>query len=373
MKILIVNLDKGIFEPNSASLERLKEYTGFCDKLSVIVLTRKHFKPIIFGKLGIFATASNSRLTYTRDALKLVREIIKKEKHDLVITQDPADTGHIGWLIKRKYKLPWQCQIHGDLFSSYYWKESFSNKIRVLVSKFLLPQADGIRVVSERIKKSLSKIKLNCNPVILPIFIDVEKFKSAELKINLKQKYPQFGSIILMASRISQEKNIDLAIKSMTYIIKNNPKTGLIIVGEGKEKNNLKDLVRNFNLYSNIIFEPWSSDLASYYKTSDIFLLTSNYEGWGMTVIEAAACGCPIIMTDVGCAGEFIKNKENGLIIKVDDRKSLVEAIKKFLNNKDLAKKLGEKAKQSVNTLPNHEKYLEFYKKSLADIINRIS
>jgi glycosyltransferase involved in cell wall biosynthesis len=371
MKVLVIGSDKKMFEPNSAVLARTELYAGLCDKMSIIILSRQKFAPIHLGNLSIFATNSCSRLRYLCDALKLVKKILNTEKYDLVTTQDPYDTGIIGWFVKRKYKLSWQCQIHGDILSPYFSRESLMNKIRVFIAKLLLPKADGVRVVSERIKDSLLyKIpKLKANPIVLPIFVNVETLETAEIKINLRQKYKQFDSIILTASRLSKEKNIELQIEAMAEIIKQYPKIGLIIVGDGKEKTKLQKLVKNKSLEKNIIFENWSSDLASYYKTADLFLLTSNYEGWGMTAIEAAACGCPIVMTDVGCAGEFIKNGENGLVVGIGDKKALAEAVEKIISDKDFGGRIREEMKRDIMSLPNQAEYLEAYKKSFEDII----
>ncbi len=371
MKVLIINLDKAIFEPGSKSLDRLKEYAGFCERLSVIVLTRKFFEPIVLGNLTIYATGSCCRATYSFDVLRLVKKIMKEEKHDLVMTQDPFDTGHLGWLIKRRYKIPWQCQIHGDFLSPYFWRESLSNKIRVLAAKFLLPEADGLRVASQRIKNSLQtkNYKLKTDPVVLPIFVDLEKFKNAPVKIDLRQKYPQFDFIILMASRLSEEKNIGLAIKAMVEVVKKYPKTGIIIVGSGSEKNNLKFKIENLKLKDNIILEPWSDDLVSYYKTADLFLLTSNYEGWGMTVVEAMACGCPAVMTDVGCAGELVVNGESGLVAPVGDQAALVSAINKLIVDPLLREKFKTADLAAVKELPNKEQYLADYRKSWETLV----
>lgn len=366
MKVLIINIDKSTFEPGSASLARLKEYATFCEKLSVVVLTRQSFEPIISGNLSVFATGSCCRIKYSFDALKLVKKIMKGEKHDLVMTQDPFDTGHLGWLIKRKYKIPWQSQIHGDFLSPYFWQESFINKIRVLLARFLLPKADGIRVVSQRIRNSLKtkNYKLQTDPIVLPIFVDTEKFKIAPVKINLRQKYPQFDFIILMASRLSKEKNIGLAIGAMVGVVKKYPKTGMIIVGSGSEKNNLKIKIEKLKLKNSIIFEPWFDDLASYYKTADLFLLTSNYEGWGMTVVEAMACDCPVVMTDVGCAGELVVNGESGLVAPVGDQAALASAINKLIADPLLREKFKNAGLLAVNKLSNKEQYLSDYKKS---------
>jgi glycosyltransferase involved in cell wall biosynthesis len=372
MKVLVINLDKGIFRPDSASLSRLKQYATFCEKLSVIVLTLQKFSPIKEGNLEIFATGSRSRFKYFSDARKLVKEILNKEKMDLVMTQDPFETGFLGWLVKRKYKMSWQCQVHGDILSPYFSRESIINKARVLLAKFLLPRADGIRVVSERIKKSLMEnLKLKENPFVLPIFVNTEKLRSAQIKINLKEKYPKFDFIAIMASRISREKNIGLAVEAFAEIVKVNKKAGLVIVGEGKDKNRLERKAAELNLQGNLIFEPWSDDLASYYKTADLFLLTSNYEGWGMSVVEAAACGCPIIMTDVGCAGEFIKNNENGFVVGVGDKKALVERIVLLIKDENLRQKLSESSQMTVSGLTGEKEYLESYKHSLLELLKK--
>ena len=62
----------------------------------------------------------------------------------------------------------------------------------------------------------------------------------------------------------------------------------LLIVGDGSELTKLKAI--SHKLKANVIFSPWADDLPSYYKTADLFLLTSNYEGYGRTVVEATAC-----------------------------------------------------------------------------------
>ena len=84
-----------------------------------------------------------------------------------------------------------------------------------------------------------------------------------------------------------------------------NRKILLLIVGSGPEEGSLKCKVESLKLVEQIKFEPWSNDLPSYYKTADLFLLTSFYEGYGMTLVEANACGCPIVATDVGVAQEL--------------------------------------------------------------------
>ena len=109
-----------------------------------------------------------------------------------------------------------------------------------------------------------------------------------------------------MASRLEVEKNIDLAIKAFKEVVQKIPKAGLIIVGKGSEQGRLEALCLRLSLKQSVVFEPWADKqtLASYYKTADLFLNTSLFEGYGMTFVEAKAAGCKIVSTDVGIAPE---------------------------------------------------------------------
>ena len=366
MNILIINLDKAIFSDNSASLARLKKYSRLVDKMFVIVWTVKAERPIIFqDKLFIYPTNSLGRLGYFFDSFKIVRHILKSHKIDLVFTQDPFETGLCGWLIAYVGKLKLQLQFHTDVFSPYFRSASLANKLRVILAKFLLTRADSFRVVSERIRRSLLKLKVPAEKIfVLPIFTDIDKFVSSPIRDDLKNKYPQFDFIILMASRFSKEKNINLAIDAMVEIIKQNSKTGLIIAGAGSEKENLRLKIKNLKLRDNVILEPWAHDLASYYKSADLFLLTSDYEGWGMSVVEAMASGCPVVMTDVGCAGELVINNATGMVAPVSNQAAVNENIIKLMENSKLREEIKNKALSAVRKLSSQEEYLTEYKKS---------
>ncbi len=371
MNLLVINLDKGIFSPGSASLERLKEYSQLAGKFFVVVWTAKKEAPIVWcDKLFVYPTNSCCRLFYYFDSFRLAHQILRENKIDLIFTQDPFETGLAGWFIAKRNKLKLQIQIHTDFLSPYFGQESLANKARVRLAKFLLPKADGLRVVSERIRESLVAGGYLLKPIfVLPIFVDIKKINSAAIKINLKEKYPQFDLLILTAGRLSPEKNIGLAIEAMAEVVKKYPKSGLVIVGDGPEKKNLDFKIRRLNLQNIVVFEPWTDDLVSYLKSADMFLLTSNYEGWGMAAIEALAAGCPVIMTDVGCAGEVIINNVSGLIIDIADKAALAQAVIKLAGDELLRNKIKEQGLAVTAKLQTKDDYLLRYKNSWEAIL----
>ncbi len=362
MKVLMFSTDSSILESGSWAQRRMIEYGTLVEKLFIVVLSKKRVKSQILD------ISQNVRVysVYFWSAFGGLGKMFKKEGIDLVTAQDPFETGLVGYLTARRLKAKLQLQIHTDFLSQYFIGESLKNRVRVWLAKWLLPKAHNIRVVSERIKKSLSVVKSQLPKVfVLPIFVDITKIKKGPIVYSLKQKYPQFDFFILMASRLSQEKNIGLAIKAMPEVVKNHSKVGLIIIGDGAEEENLQHLIIDgAKLAKNIILEPWTAHLVTYYKTADVFLNISNYEGYGRTLIEAAAAGgVAIITTDVGVVGEVI-NKSNSLVIPVGDAKALTESILKLIEDKSLRQELSQKAKDAVMNLDGKEVYLQKYKQS---------
>jgi len=283
-------------------LDRVKEYAGLVEEYHVIVFAKRSLglkSKQIAPNAWIYPTNSMLRWLYPLDAVR----IGKKIKATTITTQDPFESGWTGLKLKKIKKIPLEVQIHTDIFSPYF--SGFQNKVRKFLARTVLAKADKIRVVSNRIRDSLVERwpALATKIEVRPILVDIDKIKNATVKVNLHDKYRQFSKIILMASRLTKEKNIDLAIEAMPMILTKMPKVGLIIVGSGPEEEILKS--KADKLKDNIIFEPWSDDLPSYYKTADLFLNTSLFEGYGMTLVEAKAVGCPIVSTDVGVAKEI--------------------------------------------------------------------
>lgn len=284
-------------------------------------------------------------------------KLIHQKKFDVITAQGP-EHWFLAWILSYFYKIPWQMQIHTDIFSLYFGRESLKSKMRVIFAKFLIPRTSCIRVVSERIRKSILS-RFNLDSVVLPIFVDVEKIKNAPVKIDLHQKYPD-KFIILMASRLTKEKNIGLAIEALSSLIRTNGRIMLLIVGDGSEKENLWRIAYSLRLRDNIVFEHWTDDLISYYKTCDLFLLTSNYEGYGMTLVEAASAGTKIVSSDVGIAPEILE-KEN--IFHVGDKDDLIQKLK-------LASEGKIKSVKPI-VIQTKEEYLKFYKEGLEQCLKK--
>ncbi len=374
MKVLMISTDRNIFDSKSGARQRILGYGSFTRELHIIVFTLKGFnKKKISDKVTIYPTNSKNRWFYVFDALRVSRNIKDVE---LVTTQDPFETGLVGGLIAKKRGVKLQLQIHTDFLSPYFAKDGILNKVRVVIARFLLPKADCVRVVSERIKASIknSGLLLRSEPVVLPIFVDVEIIRNIYTGVDLHTKYHQFDNIILMVSRLEKEKNIPLALSSLKQVIRKYPKTGLVIIGEGREREALKLKIKKYKLEDNVVLEGGGVEVVPFYKTADIFLHTSNYEGYGIVFVEASLLGCPIVTTSVGIVDELFKDGGNAYLCDISDENCLAQKIIKLIEDKKLRNKFAIEAENSINNFikeKTKQQYLEKYKNMWGKCLNR--
>lgn len=376
INVLMLGSDTKIIVKDSESSKRMIEYGKLVNRLDIALFTGN-----FFGISDQAIKISDNVFVYPRSFVGLLGlfhlnserlQFVLNHRVDVVTSQDPFYLGHISMRLARWLRAGLHVQVHTDVFSPFFMGESLINVFKIFLAKRVLRKADAIRVVSERIKRSIKKkMRLKVEPVVLPIWVDTEAIKKAPVRVSLKEKYPQFKDIILAASRLTIEKNLNMAIRAMAVIVKRFPQTGLIIVGSGPLRRNYEMQIKNYGLEKNIIIEPWTDDLPSYLKTADIFLNVSNYEGYGRTIIEALAAGTPVVTTDVGSADEVVVPGENGFLINIGSRKELIASLTEFLGDTELRARIVKRAKNGLPVKYSREEYLERYAESWVDALKK--
>ncbi|MEK7177185.1 MAG: glycosyltransferase [Patescibacteria group bacterium] len=305
MKVLMISSDRNILTPDSAVSERMKEYGKLVEKLYIVLLSdRSHGlkEKQISENVWVYPTNSSGALSRPMDASRIGKKIVFEKKFirgkSLVTTQDPFECGWAGLQVKKKWRIALEVQLHTDPFSRYF--SGFQNRVRKLFVGGILRNADSIRVVSADLKSRISKFS-TASIRVLPIYIDQKKIEDAQITFDLRARYP-WHFVLLSVSRLAPEKNLELAIRILSTVRKKFPGTGLVIVGSGPEEGKLRKLVKKLELGGAVEFAGWQENLASYYKTANVFLQTSLFEGYGLSLIEAALSGLPVITTPVGIA-----------------------------------------------------------------------
>lgn len=368
MRILLFSHDKTLFREGSETKTRMVERGSICDALTIMVPTAPgSIEQRLAHNVRVVPTSSKSRIRSFWDLKIIGKRIIEQEHIDLLISGDPFEFGWIARGLAKKYNLPWQVELHGDFYSTGYWKwSSPMNFVRHYIGKRVLREACCIRAVSERVRASLvMKLGIPDSRItVFPVETDITKLLAAPRGTHLQKKYGNFDFFLLCVCTLNAVKNVGMQIRALHDIVKKYPKTALVLIGEGPERPVLNMLAEHLRVVQNVIFTGTQKNLLPYYTSTDMFVLTSHAEGWGRAVVEAMASGLAVVTTDVGLAGELLLNSKNGVVIPTGNEKALTHAIKQLIKDSSLRERLGAAARESTKKLPSHKEMLQLYKES---------
>lgn len=303
-RLLAISADRskrGILVPGTSAHLRQKAYAEAFGTLDCIgfSLSSDGFESVRDGSLRTHPTRSFTKLLYGLDAIVLASRL---PWPDVVSAQDPFETGLGALWISRFVGKPLHIQVHTDFLSPAYARHSVMNRLRVMMAGRVLKRAARIRVVSERIKQSIEKrYRIKVPITVLPIFADVARIRGAKPTDALIERFARFNTRILFVGRLEKEKHPCLALEAFAQAAPAD--SCLIIVGSGSELEHLNQQAKQLGIEERVFFEG-ETDSAPYYHFSDLLLVTSRYEGYGLVLVEALAAGKPVLSTDVGVARE---------------------------------------------------------------------
>lgn len=381
MKVLMFSQDPQALVEGSDTFMRMRDYAEAFGELHVIVRAARAGRAPASGGLFMYPVVARGILGFLR-VWRIGVMLCRKRRFDVISVQAPDILGSISFFLSRRFRIPLQIQLHTDYMSPWYRRASWKERAQYHLARFLIPRADCVRVVSERIRRSLLpfqttsgtysrlSLELKRRITILPIFTDVSRFLNAAPDAETEKRFAQYDFKMIAVGRfLDKEKNFSMLIDVMRLFVRICPQALLVVVGEGPDNRKYESGIRNYGLTKNIIIEPWRSDLPSFLKSFDLFLLSSNYEGWGRAVIEAMAAGLPVVMTDVGLAGEVVKNNKNGIVVPVGDAQAFLQAIQTLYKDPQKRNQFADaglktaknlKPRTRAEYLVRYREYLEF-------------
>ncbi|MBI3026862.1 glycosyltransferase family 4 protein [Candidatus Woesearchaeota archaeon] len=295
-------------------------------------------------------------------------KITKKEKIDFIHAHWIVPQGFIAALIKKTCKLPFISTAHAaDVFTP-------KNYITKMFARFAVKNSSYVTSNSSFTKSSILQICRNAQVNVIPMGVDLSSFNPKKKNTSLKKQLGIKNKFILFVGRLVEKKGVEYLIKSMPIILSKMPKSKLVIIGDGPEKERLVNLTEELNLKSNVEFlgKLTNKDLPKFYASADVFvgpsIVTKNgdTEGLGVVFLEAIASGTCVLGSNVGGIPDIIKHKKTGILVEQKDHVALASAIINLLKNKKLQVQLAKNAishiKNSYSWNTVAEKFDEIYR-----------
>ena len=321
-----------------------------------------YFFPLKYQRLcygdGLLNNLRNSRLAAVQTPFFIMVEflyllyILRKKRIDLIHAHWSLPQGFLGILAGHLLKVPCITTLHGsDVFG-------LRRPIFRLPNKFAIRHADICTANSRATAKKALQIAACRNLMIIPMGVDLNHFQKTTEVGDLRKKLRLDGQVILSVGRLIDLKGTDYLIKALPKVLLRFPQTKALIIGSGPQKSYLLNLAKELHIKDSVVFigQIPHSQMAKYYSLADVFVLPSitnkmgETEGFGVVLLEAMACGLPVIGSDTGGIPDIIKDGETGLLFRQKDSPDLANQIIKLLTDGDLGKKMVANARNLIET-----------------------
>lgn len=224
---------------------------------------------------------------------------------------------------------------------------SLKEKIVKILMHWLYPKADKVICVSKEIEKYLiSNYKINPNKVITiynPV-VDLDLINASKKQIDHNWVTKKDIRLIVTAGRLNIQKNHALLLHAFKTVLEST-NARLIIFGEGELRAELEQTARMLEIQDNVLLPGFEKNIFAYFNKADLFVLSSDYEGLPGVVIQAMACGLPIVSTDCPSGpAEILENGKWGKLVPTGDSDALAKAMIATLNTKSTQPDVKERA-----------------------------
>jgi len=278
---------------------------------------------------------------------KLIRYFVK-EKPDVIITSVYA-TGMAAILSKivSRSRVKVIIGAHNLLSAKIRHPDNFKDKyVLKYIFPFLLKFSDHVVCVSNGVKSDfilLTKIKKNkITTIYNPVVNDSINYKKNERITNsIFNNIDKDCKIVISVGRIVPQKGYDTLLKAFNIVSKA-INANLVIIGDGPEKEKLDKMTKDLGIKSKVFFLGFDPNPIKYISHSDLFVMSSKWEGFGNVIVEAMACGCQVVSTDCNSGPyEILDGGRFGVLAETNNPDDLARKIIHSLNglsaiNKDV-------------------------------------
>ena len=211
--------------------------------------------------------------------------------------------------------------------------------------KYSIESSDVVTSVSEYLRReTIEKYGVNKDIVAIPNFIDTEVFHPIDGKHTRRLLAPNNEKIVVHVSNFRAVKRVSDAIKAFKIVLDSGIKAKFLLVGDGPDRGECEALARELGIWQQTRFLGKQAELTSILSISDVFLIPSGNESFGLSALEAMACGVPVISSDVGGLPEVNVDGKTGYIVKMGDIQTLARRTIEILSDDVLQKRLGQDA-----------------------------
>ena len=301
----------------------------------------------VLGRKELSTATLLSMLTFFPSSLLKGIKLCNVNRYDIINAHFVIPSGPSGIILSKLFNLPIVMSVHGgDIHDpSKKWSPHKHFLLRKIITWFL-NKSDKIIAQSNNTMDNTNKYyHPNKEISVIPLgFVTPEFKKTTREELGL----PEEHIILISVGRLVKRKGYEYAIQAVSKIA--HPNLKYLIIGDGPEEKSLKDLTKRLGVEEKVEFLGFVSEEKKfqYLSISNIYVLSSLHEGFGICLLEAMYCGLEIVSTDNGGQTDFLLDKKNALMVPIEDSDALADKILELLKNENLRMKMIENNRKDI-------------------------
>jgi L-malate glycosyltransferase len=266
--------------------------------------------------------------------------------------------------IKQKRYVPVITTLHGTDITLVGADRSY-----LPITRYGLQQSDGVTAVSRFLQKATIETFDFDEIEVIPNFICPCHYKRLPESPLRDELAPNGEKLLVHVSNFRAVKRPVDCVEIYAKVKNKGGKAKLVMVGDGPERSACYYRAEQLNIKDDVVFVGKQANIADYLGIADVFLLPSELESFGLAALEAEACEVPVIATRIGGIPEVVSEGETGFLSDIGDTEKMSDDVMKFLNDEEMRRDFGEKARESAVSRYGSEliipQYIKFYEQVL--------
>jgi glycosyltransferase involved in cell wall biosynthesis len=254
-------------------------------------------------------------------------------------------TNLLGLVLRQRHPMRLVTTVHG-------WVEyTPRTRLYYLADRWSLPRYENVICVSEDLLQRVAGYGVRAgSSILIENAIDTDQFHRTLSPSAAKQRlgWPAARLLVGAVGRLSPEKAFDVLIRATRELVRNGSDVGLVIAGDGPEKQSLHALIEDCGLQDRVRLTGFQSDLRPLYEAMDLFVLSSLREGLPNVLLEAMAMEVPVVATEIAGIPRVITDGANGLLVPAGNQAALVDAMRRSLVCDALRARLAAAAQRTI-------------------------
>ena len=267
--------------------------------------------------------------------------------------------------LKPRRRLPVVTTLHGTDITLVGADRSY-----LPVTRYGIVQSDGVTAISNYLKEATREIFQFDDIRVIPNFVCQYDYQRLEVENLRKALAPHGEPLLVHVSNFRPVKRPVDCVEILSRVLQKGIKTRLIMVGDGSERTNAEHRARCLGIYEHCTFVGKQPRIVDYLSASDVLLLPSQQESFGLAALEAMACEVPVVASRVGGLPEVVTEGETGYLSPVGNVDKMAVDAARLLTDRKLRREMGQRARDSAISRYRTDvvipQYISFYEEVLA-------